>query len=111
MWFWRDCDACRAFIFNDKGDISRDPEGTPWPNPCPPVCEATPCKRGKDGKPREKPRFSDYDHYVYELWEMSKYTHSLPAEGGLEDQDAELMERFLVLFRLDAVHHPKVSLF
>ncbi|HUU97746.1 MAG TPA: hypothetical protein VM487_18580 [Phycisphaerae bacterium] len=95
-WALRDCDECRKYIFSGH-EIVRDGSGSPLGNPVPPACEATPCL-SREGKPR----LWAESQGVFYGWRLHKATGHLPRPGGLDDQDATLMDLFLMLTDLDA---------
>lgn len=94
-WFWRSCEDCQRYVFT-KSRIRRGGDGEPVPNPFPPKCENTPCKSRK-----AKPRLSDDDRDLYELWIIAKHTGQLPEPGGILNQEPIFMDRFRVLFQFD----------
>lgn len=100
-WFWRDCDDCRRWLFED-GEVKRDRDGNPVPNPCPPDCARTPCKSRE-----AKPEFTAYGWRVYERWKLCRDMRCLPEPGSLADQDPWEMRRFRILFDLDAARREK----
>ncbi len=97
--FYRSCDDCKKFIYDARGLVKgADGKAVKRPETLPLDC--TLCKKHDIATNYTWRKFTVRNEYIFRCFMVCKCFNALPRPGGVDQQDPELMDTFVLLSQI-----------
>ena len=101
--FYRDCDECKKYIYAN-GEVLKDEKGNKKIRPESLPVNCTMCKKYDRDTGKPWSGFSPRNEYIFTCYRAASAFGVLPKEGGVNNQDADVLHSMLLLHDIITAH-------